>query len=173
MRHLINKATTEDRSLLVDIAQKTFIESHGLSAKKPDIDFYVKEKCSVTFFEEELKDPANIYHIVYHQGEVAGYSKIILNCVHSNIQMKNITKLERLYLLKDSYSLNIGRELLNFNIQLSKKNNQAGIWLFVWKENHRALHFYLKNDFKIIGSFDFKISPNHSNPNHQMLLDYA
>jgi ribosomal protein S18 acetylase RimI-like enzyme len=46
------------------------------------------------------------------------------------------------------------------------------MWLFVWKENQRAIHFYKKAGFHIIGSYDFRLTETHSNPNHQMLLKY-
>jgi ribosomal protein S18 acetylase RimI-like enzyme len=66
--------------------------------------------------------------------------------------------------------LHLGQQLLDFNINLIKENNQAGVWLFVWQENERAINFYIKNGFVVIGSFEYKISENHSNPNYQMLL---
>jgi diamine N-acetyltransferase len=93
-----------------------------------------------------------------------------LNSPHPNIEPQHITKLERLYLLKDFYKQQAGLALFNFNVAIAKANNQAGIWLFVWKENERAVNFYLKSGFEIIGSHDFKISATHSNPNHQMFL---
>ena len=98
--------------------------------------------------------------------------KIILNSPHSNIQTENVTKLERLYLLKDFYELKLGIGLLNFNVELSRKKNQAGMWLFVWKENQRAVNFYKRTGFQIIGSYDFKLTETHSNPNHQMFFKY-
>ena len=109
---------------------------------------------------------------MYHDDEPAGYSKIIFNVPHYNIESSNVTKLDRIYLLEKFHGFGSGFELLNFNIELSVKNNQSGMWLFVWKENHRAVRFYEKTGFKIIGSYDFKISETHSNPNHQMFLKY-
>ncbi len=46
------------------------------------------------------------------------------------------------------------------------------MWLFVWKENQRAVNFYDKAGFKIIGNYEFKLSKTHSNPNYQMFLKY-
>lgn len=169
----ILKAKEDDFELLTDIGKTTFLESHGHSASKKDIDQYVREKYNAEVFKEELNDPKNIYHIIYHDQQAAGYSKIIFNSPHSNIKTENITKLERIYLLKEFYSLKLGAELLRYNIDLSKQNNQAGMWLFVWKENLRAVNFYKKSGFEIIGNYDFKLTETHSNPNHQMYLKYS
>lgn len=168
----IIKATQADFKLLAVIGKQTFIESHGHSAPKTDIDAYVAANYNHSYFQHELNDPENIYHIIYHDEEAAGYSKIIMNCPHPAIPSQHVTKLERIYLLKDFYALKLGAELFQFNMELSKNNKKAGMWLHVWKENPRAVSFYTRQGFTIIGSYDFKISETHSNPNHHMFLEY-
>jgi ribosomal protein S18 acetylase RimI-like enzyme len=74
--------------------------------------------------------------------------------------------------LENFHHLKIGLELLKFNIVLSQKNKQTGMWLFVWTQNLKALKFYNNAGFEIIGKHDFEISSTHSNPNFQMLLKY-
>ncbi|GFZ84354.1 N-acetyltransferase [Aquaticitalea lipolytica] len=168
----IIRATVKDAKLLVNIGKTSFIESHGMSASKEDIDAYVSLKFNETTFTEELQDSKNHFYIIYHNETAIGYSKIIFDVPHKNIDYKNVTKLERLYLLSDYHHLKLGLELFNFNVQISKKHQQAGMWLFVWIENTKAIKFYNNFGFKIIGSHDFEISKTHSNPNHQMLLTY-
>lgn len=166
----IIRADNNDVELLAGIGRQTFIESHGHCASVADIQEYVNEKYSSHTFREELANSNNIYHKVFYNGQLAGYSKIMLNSSTANINSPAVTKLERLYLLKQFYGLQLASALLDYNIKLARQYDQQGMWLYVWKDNHRAIHFYLKNGFKIIGSHDFKISETHSNPNHQMLL---
>lgn len=168
----ILKASVADTLLLSDIAKRTFIESHGHSAAPEEINSYVTEKYTTDIMKEELLDTKNIYHIIYYNDRPAGFSKIIFNSPYSNSEIKNITKLERIYLLKEFYDHKLGSALFTFNIDLMKKNDQAGTWLFVWKENERAVRFYKKMGFIIIGSYDFPLSKNHTNPNHQMYLEF-
>ena len=168
----IIRATERDAELLSDLGRQTFIESHGHSAPKEDIDNYVNKNYTGVVFQEELGAAENIYHIIYYEDQPVGFSKIILNYPIENIDIKNVTKLERIYILKDFYHLKLGLQLLNFIIEVSKSNKQEGMWLYVWTENERAFNFYKKNGFKIIGRHDFKISENHSNPNYQMLVKY-
>lgn len=168
----IQKAGEKDLELLAGIGGRTFVESHGSSASDADINEYIKNKYSEEALKEELVNPENIYHIIYQDNQPAGYSKIVYNSPHSNIPAKNVTKLDRIYLLKEFYGRKLGYDLFSYNIELSQNNDQSGMWLFVWKENLRAVNFYLKTGFEIIGSHDFKLSETHSNPNHQMLLMY-
>lgn len=168
----IKKAGIKDSQLLVDIGSKTFIESHGHSATANDIEAYVTEKYTVEKFKKELKIENNIFYTIYYNDQPAGYSKIILNSPDENIPFPNVTKLEKLYLLKEFYGLKLGLSLFQHNLHISKKNNQLGMWLFVWIKNDRAFNFYTQNGFKIIGNYDFRISENHYNPNYKMLLRY-
>lgn len=168
----IRKATLDDGQLLSKMGSTTFIESHGNSASLKDIDDYLKNNLNPQAFDKELMDVNNIYHLIYHHDQPVGYSKIIFNVPNKNTGILNITKLERIYILKAFYGLKLGLHLLHHLISLSKENGQSGIWLNVWTENHRAIDFYKKAGFEIIGKYDFKISETHSNPNHQMLLTF-
>ena len=168
----IKKATPSDLNLLLEISKITFEESHGHSCSKEDLNAYIKKAFNTDVFELELANTDNIFHIIYYNNKAAGFSKIIPNVNTPNSPAQNLTKLERIYILKEFYDKKLGLALMQFNIELSKKLNQKGMWLYVWTENHRAVNFYKKMEFKIIDKYDFKISETHSNPNHQMLLVY-
>ena len=169
----IIRATEADSFCLSEVSAQAFIESHGSSAPIEDINEYVLEKYNEETLKTELRDPANIYHLLYYNGELVGFSKIILNVPYKVGVDKSMTKLDRIFLLKKVYDLKLGIELLNFNLHLMKQHHQIGTWLFTWTENERAIKFYKRNGFKIVGTHDFKISENHTNPNYQMFLDFS
>jgi ribosomal protein S18 acetylase RimI-like enzyme len=170
--HNITKATPNDAKQLVHVAKEAFLTAHGHSASKEDIDNYVSANFTEANFIEELINPDNHYYIIYRQNKIAGYSKITLNTSNKNIASQNIMFMSRLYLLEEFYGLSLGKELFNFNIEFSKKHKQQGIWLAVWTENERAINFYTKRGFHIVGKYDFIISATHTNPNHIMYLEY-
>lgn len=171
MNH-ITKANIQDIKQLAQVAKESFLPAHGHSAPKKDIENYILDNFSEDHFIKELSNPSNHYYIIYHNKKIAGYSKITLNTPNKNISSKNVTYLSRLYLLKEFYGLQLGKELFNFNITFSKQQNQVGMWLAVWIENQRAIDFYKKMGFTIVGNYDYKISKTHSNPNHIMYLKY-
>lgn len=168
----IKNVSSKDAALMAEVSRQSFIESHGSSAPADDIDAYVERVYNPLVVAQELDDAANIYKLVYYDNQVAGYSKLKLNTDHPRIAADHISKMDRLYLLKEFYQLKIGKTLFEYNVQLSKENQQKGMWLYVWKGNSRAVAFYQKAGFRICGSYDFKISERHSNPNHLMYKDY-
>ena len=86
--------------------------------------------------------------------------------------MQPATKMERLYLLKEFYDLKLGQHLMQHAIDLSKAAGEKGMWLNVWKENERALRFYTKQGFEVVGESEFVLTETHANPNWVMLLRY-
>ena len=168
----ITKICKKDAETLRELAVTTFIESHGHSAKAEDIAEYINGKFTLENIEGELFDESNIFHFVYVNEKLAGYSKIIYNTAYENLTQPNSTKLERLYVLEKFHDLKIGKQLMNFNINLAKQNAQSGLWLYVWTENHRAVRFYKNYGFQQIAETYFQISDRHSNPNWILSLEF-
>ncbi|WP_159023653.1 GNAT family N-acetyltransferase [Formosa sp. L2A11] len=168
----IIKANATHCELIVEIGKQTFFESHGHSASKDAIDHYISKTYNKETILKEFDNDKVHYHLIYSDGIIAGFSKIELNISNKNIVDLNITKLDRIYLLETFHGKQLGSKLFHFNIELSKKQKQNGIWLAVWTENQKAINFYQKMGFKIAGAFDFKISETHTNPNHIMYLEY-
>lgn len=154
---------------LSELSQQTFLESHGHSAGKKDIQHYMDLHFNTRILSEALENPNIYFNKIYVDNHLAGYTKLILDAPQPSTPLSPIAKFERLYLLKDFYGLQLGNQLLDYNIEIAKFHQQQALWLFVWVENVRALRFYQKNNFKIIGNYDFKISEQHTNPNHVML----
>jgi len=165
-------ATVNDAALIVDIGARSFIESHGKSASENDINNYVKSKFNVSQLELELSDDASIFKIAYYNKQAAAYSKITLNCPNPNIKEQKVCKMDRLYVLEEFFDKKIGQVLFDLNLDLAKHHQQKGIWLYVWTGNPRALRFYEKQGFKIVGETYFKISETHSNPNYWLYLEF-
>jgi len=168
----ILKADVNDSELIARLGKQTFIESHGHSASKADVDTFITKYYTTKSVAKEFESPKVDYHLIKLNGLTVGFSKIELHSPNQNIDELNITKLARLYLLKEYYGQNLGATLFNFNIELSKTKKDKGIWLHVWVENKTAIRFYKKNGFKIVGSFEYQLSKTHSNPNHVMYLEY-
>ena len=168
----IETPTLSDVAKLTDLARTTFLQSHSHSASITDIAAYVDKHFTESIFEKEITDLQNHYRLLYQNNQLVGYSKIIFNQELKWVNDLNICKLERIYLLEETLGSGLGKQLFDYNLELTKKAEQAGIWLNVWVGNQRAIKFYEKMGFKNVGSFDFKISENHYNPNHQLYLKF-
>ncbi len=166
----IRRATLEDAELICKLGNISVEFAHRDSCSAADMQEYLDQNYSLPAIEAELADAGNIYHIIEYNNIPVGYSKVVLNVSHPNIRNTNVTKLDRIYLLPEYFDKKLGIELLKYNIDLAKRNGQTGIWLFTWVGNTRAVNFYKRVGFQIIGSHQFKVSKNHSNENYHMYL---
>ncbi|MFM6924907.1 MAG: GNAT family N-acetyltransferase [Ferruginibacter sp.] len=168
----INRATAIDANTIVDIGLVSVEEAHRGSCSAEELNEYLQKHYNSEAIGAELGDEKNIYHVVKADGEPAGFSKIVLNAIHPDIEQTHVTKLDRIYLLSKFFNLRLGYELLQFNIGCAKANGQAGIWLYTWTGNTRAINFYQKNGFIVIGSHHFKVTETRYNLNHHMYLSF-
>ncbi len=144
----IRPATEQDNELIAGMGKVAVELSHRDSCSVEDMNHFLSAHYTPEAIRDELANPNNCYHIISYETKPAGFSKIIMNMAHPNIAEPNVTKLDRIYLLEEFYDLKLGYELLQFNIGLSKANNQAGMWLFTWTGNERAVNFYKRAAFK-------------------------
>jgi len=168
---LIKRAGAADHRPIVDIGKIAVAEAHRDSTTAENLEEYLDRHYNDDTIKAELDDPDNIYHIITYNGKPAGFSKIVLNAKEPAIAAENITKLDRIYLLKEYFGLKLGYQLLKFNIELAKGAQQSGMYLYTWTGNTKAIDFYLRVGFAIIGSHKFRVTETHYNLNHCMFLD--
>ncbi|MBL0234938.1 MAG: GNAT family N-acetyltransferase [Chitinophagaceae bacterium] len=168
---LIERATENDYQAILDIGRISVKQAHLGSCPEEDLDEYMKGHYNAEAIQRELSNPENIYHILYYNGKPAGFSKLVLNAAHENVEAKNSAKLDRIYILPEYFDKKLGAELLRFSVAFVRQQAQKGVWLVTWIGNTRAINFYSKAGFKIIGSYNFQVTATTSNLNHQMYLE--
>lgn len=166
----ISKVTIEDAKIIATLGAATFLESHGASASTIELDYYIKRNYSILPIQQELQIPTNNYHLIHSGNEPIGFSNLLFNKPNRQLPTTPVAKLDRIYILEKFQGRGLGKRLFDFNFKEASKNNQKGIWLYTWTGNKKAIDFYLKVGFEIIGKHSFPISPNHSNPNYLMYL---
>ncbi len=167
---LIRRATENDFHSICEIGRISVFETHKESCSLDDMNEYIENHYSNDAIIKELRDDNNIYHVIDYNNKPVGFSKVNLNTKHIDITQESVTKLDRIYLLKEYQGFKLGLKLLKFNIELAKSSNQVGIWLYTWVGNKRAVTFYNNIGFTIIGSHNFYVTKTHYNKNHLMLL---
>ena len=94
----IIRATVDDAEILAYLGRKTFFDSQYNCAPKDDVEYFLDVTYSKAMFTKALNDPQNIYHLLYYNGEIAGFSNIVVNCPNVHITNQKVSKLDRLYL---------------------------------------------------------------------------
>ncbi len=158
----IRIATQDDATPISHLGKITFTETFGHLFRNPnDLHQYLETTFSETKIKASLCKATNVFWLAFIDGQAVGYSKLKLNSPTSFVETTVICQLQKIYVLKEFISLKIGRELQKQLLLKAKELDYEYIWLSVLNSNERAIQFYKKNGFDIIGNHDFTIGEEH------------
>jgi hypothetical protein len=154
----IRLANKDDSKFIALLGRVTFTETFGhFFSDKQDLLDYYNSTFSVDKIENSFSKPNNEYWIAFVDRLPVGYAKLKLNSQSEFISERNVSQLQKIYVLKDFLSMKIGFELQNLLLNKAIEEKISKIWLSVLNSNERAINFYLKNGFVEIGNHDFQI----------------
>ena len=154
----IRLANKEDAVAIALLGRITFTETFGhLFRDKQDLLEYYNATFSVEKLETSIAKPNNVFWIAFVNRLPVGYAKLKLNATSEFITLENTCQLQKIYVLKDFLSMKIGFELQNQLLEKAKELGFSKIWLSVLNSNKRAIDFYKRNGFELIGHHDFQI----------------
>lgn len=154
----IREAKVNDTALISLLGRITFTETFGHLFSDPgDLLAYYERIFSVPKIEKSLVKENNVYWIAFSNELPVGYAKLKLNTPCEFIEDQRVCQLQKIYVLKDFLSQKIGHRLQQALLKQAIESGSKKIWLSVLIDNKRAVNFYLKSGFEIIGEHDFSI----------------
>ena len=132
---------------LQQIGRQTFSETFAESNTAENMAKYLEEAYSYEKLSAELNDPNSIFYFAMMNQNVIGYLKLNMGGSQTELKDNDALEIERIYVLKDFHGKKVGQLLFDKAIEIAKAQHVAYVWLGVWEENKRALHFYTKNGF--------------------------
>ncbi|MEN8788614.1 MAG: GNAT family N-acetyltransferase [Flavobacteriaceae bacterium] len=159
---IIRLATTADAAIISLLGRVTFTETFGhLFQEHNDLLEYYDRTFSVKKITRSLSKKNNVYWLALVNDLPVGYAKLKLDSPTPFLEGKDVCQLQKIYVLKDFLSLRIGLALQQTLIEKAAKSDCDYIWLSVLKDNERAVKFYFKNSFKVLGDHNFSIGREH------------
>lgn len=166
----IRAASTEDAGLLAELGARTFIDAFGADNNPEDLDLYVTQAFSETKMLAELKEPTARFFIAFDESQAVGYTK--LRAINSPpcVSDPDPIELERIYVDQHCVGKGVGAALMKKSIEAGRSAGFKTIWLGVWKKNDKAVGFYKKWGYKIVGEHEFVVGKDVQD-DHIMMLD--
>ncbi|MDY8135704.1 GNAT family N-acetyltransferase [Aquimarina sp. 2201CG5-10] len=160
----IRRAIVEDAEIVSYLGTTTFDQAFGDFFKdKEGLREYLDTTFSVEKIKNSLKKDTNKYWVVTDQDQSIGYAKLQLNSPSEFIKGNNVCKLQKIYFLNTFSAKGIGSKLQQLIFEEAIANYCDFMWLSVLKENDRAVKFYERNDYKIVGEHPFMIGNDRFN----------
>jgi ribosomal protein S18 acetylase RimI-like enzyme len=143
----IKKANLEDLISIQTIGKQSFIETFTDNNTPENIEKYLQESFNTDQLTKEISNPNSIFYLAFWENKPIGFLKVNLGEAQTESLYKNTLEIQRIYVLQAFHGKKIGQLLLDQAVKVAQEYRVDYIWLGVWEENHRALHFYSKNDF--------------------------
>ena len=160
----IQKATPDDAVIVALLARVTFTQTFGhFFSDQNDLLDYLENTFNVQKIKQSLQKSNNVYWLAFINELPVGYAKLKIDSPTPFLEKHKVCQLQKIYVLQDFLSKKVGFMLQDALLKEAKLLEMDYIWLSVLEENERAIGFYLKNNFTLIGKHNFQIGQEHFN----------
>ena len=153
----IRKATLTDLAALQKIGRQTFFETFSAGNTEANMAEYLDQGFSEEKLSAELTDSNSVFYFATLDETPIGYLKLNFGQSQTELQDEEAVEIERIYVLKEFHGKKVGQLLYDKAIEIAVQKKAGYVWLGVWEENARAIHFYKKNGFIAFDKHIFKL----------------
>lgn len=153
---LIKRANKQHAEILSKIGGDTFYETFSPFNTESDIRQYILKAYAIDVIKQNLININIAYYLCYDDEQVIGYIKLVHDATYEGLSGKCI-ELEKIYVLGSYFGSGAGKVLMQQAIAHSRENGFDALFLGVWQENERAVHFYKKIGFEVFETRQFQL----------------
>ena len=153
----VKPAGPGDALLLARLGEETFYESFAADNEPENIAAYVLANFSLERQAAELADVNTAFFIAEVDGYAIGYTKLRVGTPPEPVPGDRVIEIARIYSRQEWIGLGVGRALMKACLEEAANRRCEAIWLGVWVQNSRAIAFYRKWGFEVVGKQGFRM----------------
>lgn len=158
----IRTAGADAADQLTQLAERTFRDTFSKDNAPEDMAVYLREAFTVGRIRSELESDANTFLVAFaNADEPIGYAKLRTDRTPASVTGSTPIELERLYVDQRWIGCGVGSRLIQASLDTAQALGCQTIWLGVWEKNARAIAFYQKWGFEVVGTHVFVLGADH------------
>lgn len=155
---LIRRAQTDDAAALADLAGRTFALACPPHTSPEDIAEHVRTKLSVAAIATELATTGMRYYVAQEGPAFVGFAMLVADGERpAVIRSTKPLELRRIYVDQDRHGTAVAGLLMRECLDYGTRHGYDLVWLGTNSENERALKFYRRHGFDIVGDRTFTV----------------
>jgi ribosomal protein S18 acetylase RimI-like enzyme len=154
-RVAIRTASGDDAALLADLGARTFRDTFAADNTAADMAAYLAAAFAADVQAGEIADPASAFLIAQVDGVTAGYARLRWGDAPRCVPGIRRMEIARFYAETQWIGSGIGAALMRACLGEAAALGCDVVWLDVWERNARAIAFYSKWGFSVVGGQDF------------------
>lgn len=152
-------ANLTDVKKLSVLLKQVYIHTYGQDGVSDEFANFITDKFSEETLTKKIKEHPEGLIVADNKTNLVGVAYLEYN-QKSPVGEVFGTELSKLYILEWYTGKGIGRQLLSFVEDFLRARKINNLWLWVLDSNERAIRFYKRNGFQIIGKALFKMEVN-------------
>ncbi|WP_397532630.1 GNAT family N-acetyltransferase [Roseateles sp.] len=150
-------ASLDDAACLSALGTQVFLEAYASQGVTQALAREVQTLLSVEAIQAQLSEAGRLYVLAESaepDGGLVGFAQLCLGRRHALLGAASglpVMELERLYLQQRFTGRGWGRLLLQQAEQQARMQGAGRLWLSAWTGNHRALGFYARCGYQLLG----------------------
>ena len=153
----IRRAEEGDALALSVLAEKTFRDAFAASNTTENMQLHCAANYGHALQLAEVRDSSLETWIVESDSKLAAYVQLRLEATSRMISGERPVEIQRFYVDASHHGAGLAHQLMAHVLARAKAAGSAALWLGVWERNARALAFYRKWRFEVVGKHIFRV----------------
>jgi diamine N-acetyltransferase len=163
---VIRPLLLHETTIVQAIAHNTWPKTFGQVIPLAQIDYMLELMYSEESLRNQIQNKQHKFLLAVQDGDPLGFISYELN-YKSEVE----TMIHKLYLLPQSQGKGIGKALIDAVSDISKNNNCSGLRLKVFIHNPKAVGFYQKLGFMVVGTEQTDIGSGYVITDYVMAME--
>jgi ribosomal protein S18 acetylase RimI-like enzyme len=159
----IRIATAADVEMLTELAWRTFHDAFAPMNSPENLEAYMKSNFSRQIISEQLADPRATFLIAEIEATPVAFAKLYKGDIPACVEGVAPIELERFYVDRQFHGKGVAQTLMEACFDSARESGHKTVYLGVWENNHRAIAFYRKCGFEVVGSHVFQMGDEAQN----------
>lgn len=152
----IRQASINDAEALAHLAERTFRDTFTEENNLTDMDLHCTKNFGIEIQQQEILDPNYATILAEIDTKPVAFAQVRLHSPKDCVKAHRPSELYRLYVSKEWHGRGVAQQVMSHVLSTAAHAGANQIWLGVWEHNPRAVAFYHKYGFKVVGEHVFQ-----------------
>jgi diamine N-acetyltransferase len=163
----IRRAEQDDALALAVLAEATFRAAFAQDNTAANMELHCAANYGPPLQLAEIQDPARETWVAQLEGRFVAYVQLRFDAASPIISDERPVEIQRFYVDAAHHGAGLAHQLMSHVLTRVEAAGYAALWLGVWERNARALAFYRKWGFEVVGKHTFRVG---SDPQCDLLM---
>ncbi|HVH13998.1 MAG TPA: GNAT family N-acetyltransferase [Longimicrobium sp.] len=159
----IRRATDADTEALTALALRSFLDAFAAQNRPEDIAAYTSRVYGAAQQRAEIADPNIVTLLGEMDGQLAAYAQLRWIKPGPDVTGPEPVEIMRFYVDQPWHGRGVAQRMMDAAFATAHEAGVQTVWLAVWEHNPRAIAFYQRRGFRVVGAQDFWMGSDRQN----------